>query len=164
VLAENRLTEPEQRIMKAAATGALVDLRTGTPELDDPTKGATWNAARIVRAEVLVELLTDAREPKAARLRAVKLRGARITGMLDLEATTLVSPLLLQDCYFEQPATLREAQAQSVRLPGCHLPGLAADQLETRSDLELLPAIRHEHRTSLQMDMGHRMGLAETLG
>jgi hypothetical protein len=134
-LIQQDLTEPEQQVRQAALTGRLTDLRTGIPEDDNPTQGATWAAARTVRAELLVELLTTG--PDGRRVRAVKLRGARITGALDLEAATLVCPLLLQDCFLDEPITLKEAQAPAIRLPGCHLPGLAADQLATRSSLEL---------------------------
>jgi hypothetical protein len=46
-------------------------------------------------------------------------------------------PVLLQDCWFEQSVNLADAQAPAVRLPGCHLPGLRAEQLTTRGNLEL---------------------------
>jgi hypothetical protein len=133
----NELTGPERQVVRAAGTGALVDLRTGTSKLDDPAEGGSWDAARTVRAEVLVELLTGTRDPAAGRVRAVKLCGARITGRLDLEAAALGCPLLLQDCHLEQLIDLSEARAPVIRLPGCHVPGLAAAQLETRGNLEL---------------------------
>jgi hypothetical protein len=134
----DELTEPEQRVWRSAGTGELVDLRVGAPERDNPTTGATWDTARVVRAEVLADLLVGAYTPPGnGRLRAVRLRGARVTGQLDLEAATLGCPLLLRDCCFEQRVNLREAYAPVVRLPGCHMPGLAAEQLETRGNLEL---------------------------
>ena len=136
--AANKLIKPEHWVWLAAGTGALVDLRAGVPELDDPAGGAKWDAARTVRAELLVELLVGARTPlRGGRLRAVQLRGARITGWLNLEAVTLGCPLLLQDCHLEQWINLNEARAPVVRLPGCHLPVLAAEQLETRGNLQL---------------------------
>jgi adhesin HecA-like repeat protein len=135
---EDELTAPEQQVVVAAGTGALVDLRAGVAEVDDPATGAAWDEARTVQADVLVELLIGVRTPPGdGRLRAVRLAGARITGRLDLEAATLACPLLLQDCYLEQPIRLKETRAPVVRLPGCHVPGLAADQLETRGDLEI---------------------------
>jgi hypothetical protein len=119
----------EQRLRHAAATGTLVDLRTG--ERDDPAAGAGWGAERTVHADALIDLLTGQRP------RAVKLRGARVTGELDLEAAELACPLLLADCHIEQPVNLREATAPAIRLPGCHLPGLTADQVRTTGDLNL---------------------------
>jgi adhesin HecA-like repeat protein len=134
----HKLVKPENWVWLAAGTGALVDLRTGVPDLDDPAGGASWGAARTVPAELLVELLVGARTPlRARRLQAVRVRGARITGRLNLEAATLACPLLLQDCYLEQSISLNQARAQVILLPGCHLPGLTAEQLETRGNLVL---------------------------
>jgi hypothetical protein len=132
------VTEPERRIWHAAGTGVLVDLRTRVAELDDPSRGATWDGVRTVRAKVLAELLMGLRTPPGSRrLRAVRLQGARITGQLNLQAATLGCPLDLLDCHFERPIILREARAPVIRLPGCHVPGLAAAQLEIRGDLVL---------------------------
>jgi hypothetical protein len=114
-----------------------VDLRTGEPGEDDPAQGQTWTRGRWVRAKFLCELLTDTRKPAAPRARVVNLAGARISGVLDLEAARLVCPLILRDCWFEAPINLEHAQAQVLRLPGCYLPGLHAKQLDTRGDLQL---------------------------
>ena len=68
-----------------------------------------FDARPLVRAGLLIDLLTGQRTPEDGRLRAVKLRGARITGELDLEAVELVCPLSLADCHFERPVNLRRA-------------------------------------------------------
>jgi hypothetical protein len=137
VLAREELTEPERAVWDAMEAGTLVELPLGAPAAKDPAKGAKWRQDRQVRAQLLVELLTGRAGPKDARPRALKLAGARVTGTLDLEATILVCPLILQGCSFEEGVNLNEAQAPAVRLPGCHLPGLNAKQLETRGSLEL---------------------------
>lgn len=115
----------EPRVLDAAATGALLDLRIGD--------GTGRGAGRVVRAGLLVDLLTGER----GRPRAVKLRGARITGEFDLEAAELGCPLLLADCLFEEPVGLCECSASTIRLPGCRLPGLAADRACSTGDLDL---------------------------
>jgi hypothetical protein len=132
------VTEPERLIWHAAGTGVLVDLRARVADLQDPSSGATWNGIRTVRAEVLAELLVGVRTPPGSgRLRAVRLQGAWVTGQLDLEAATLGCPLELLDCHFERPIILSEARAPVIRLLGCHVPGFAGAQLETRGDLVL---------------------------
>jgi hypothetical protein len=83
----------------------------------------------------LAELLTNAEGSR--RPRALRLAGARVIGRLDLDAAELVCPLLLRGCWFAEPLILDEAQAPALRLPGCHLPGLSAEQLTTRGSLEL---------------------------
>jgi hypothetical protein len=136
-LAHEELTEPERAVWDAIEAGTLVELPLGASAANDPAKGANWGQDRQVRAQLLVELLTGRTGPKDAHPRALKLASARITGTLDLEAATLLCPLILQGCSFEEAVNLNEAQAPAVRLPGCHLPGLAAKQLQTRGSLEL---------------------------
>ncbi len=145
--ADSELTEPEQRLWTAIHTGTLVDLRSGTPALDNPATGHQWGPERSVRAQVLADLLTnpDTHQPSRPprQPRALRLRGARITGTLDLEAMTLVCPLTLHDCYLDRPVVLAEARAPAIRLPGAHIrppegePALNGEQLETRGNLEL---------------------------
>ncbi|GAA2438458.1 hypothetical protein GCM10010191_62050 [Actinomadura vinacea] len=134
---DEELGAAEQQLLHAAALGSLVDLRTGDAQRDEPTRGTAWGAERTVRASVLADLLTGRRTPDRGRPRAVKLRGARITGGLDLEAAELACPLLLADCHIEQPVNLCGCSASAIRLPGCRLPGLAADRLCTVGDLNL---------------------------
>src|SRR5258707_13203400 len=106
---DGRLNAVERSLLPAAAVGALVDLQAGDAQLDDPAFGAAWDAARTVRASVLIDLLTGQQAPKYGRIRALKLRGARITGPLDLQAATLNCPLLLAGCHFEEPVILDDA-------------------------------------------------------
>ena len=117
-------------------TGGLVDLRTGRPEADNPACGAAWKRRRTVRAEILTELLTR-RSNGSSPPQSLRLAGARIIGVLDLEGKELLCSVLLCDCWFQEPVNLVDAQAVVVRLPGCHLPGFNARQLATRGNLEL---------------------------
>jgi hypothetical protein len=137
VLGREDLTEPERAVWDAIETGSLVQLPLGAPAADDPAAGESWGQARQVRAQLLYELLAGINGPKDVRPRALRLSGARITGTLDLEAISLVCPLLLRRCSFEQPINLQEAQAPAVRLPGCRVPSLNAEQFQTRGNLEL---------------------------
>jgi hypothetical protein len=125
----------KQLLREAMLTGQLVDWRTGNARADDPSQGAGWDAKRTVAAGLLAELLTGT--DGSRRPRALRLAGARVLGQLDLEAAEVICPLLLRGCWFAEPILLDEAQAPAVRLPGCHLPGLNADQLTTRGNLQL---------------------------
>src|SRR5947207_3757931 len=80
------LTESERKVWQAAATGTLVDLRVGDPELDSPEKWREWGTERTIRAEVIAALLLRDGEAASVAVRRVCLQGARITGELDLEA------------------------------------------------------------------------------
>ncbi|MCO5967418.1 translocation/assembly module TamB domain-containing protein [Actinoallomurus soli] len=148
------------RLQQTAAAGTLLDLRTGDARQDDPARGTIWGAERSVHADVLIDLLTGQRTPPGGRLRAVKLRGARITGSLDLSAVESPCQLALADCHFEQPVSLREAGAPAIRLPGCHLPGLTADQVRTTGDLDLDGIIAEGAVTLNGARIGGRLSLA----
>jgi hypothetical protein len=129
----------DERVRAALGAGRLLDLRTG--DADDPAHGHTWDAERTVRAGLLAELLT---RPADGPTRPVHVRGARVTGRLDLEYAALTRPLTLRDCHFDEPVELTEAAAPAIRLPGCHLPGLVGRQLRTTGDLVLDHAVTGE--------------------
>jgi hypothetical protein len=131
------LTDAEDKLLMAATAGTFIDLRVGDTEVDDVARGINWGTGRHVRAGLLVEMLTETGCAAGKVLRSIKLRGARITGTLDLEATSLICPLQLLDCYFDEPVNLDEATARTIRLPGCRLPGFTAKQLVTTGNLEL---------------------------
>jgi hypothetical protein len=137
VLTYEDLTDPERAVWDAVGVGMLVKLPLDTSAADYPAEGGDWAADRQIRAQLLYELLTGRTGSRDTRPRALKLAGARVAGALDLEATTLICPLMLFGCYFEETVNLNEARTFSIRLPRCYMPGLTAAQLTTQGDLEL---------------------------
>lgn len=121
----------ERRLLDAA--GALVDVREEEPRRDDPASGKGWGPERTVRADFLRDLLTST----ARGIRRLRLRGARIAGALDLDGADLTCSVVLQDCSFDEPVSLRQTRAPAIRLPGCHLPSLEAAQLDVLGNLIL---------------------------
>jgi hypothetical protein len=128
-------SDMEQQLRAAMLTGQLVDLREGDTSADAAARGSRWGARRTVPAVLLADLLTRVDAP--APPRALRLAGARITGRLDLEAAHLAYPSLLLGCWFAEPVALTEAIVPALRLPGCHLPALDAEQLATRGNVDL---------------------------
>lgn len=135
-LGEDELTEAERALIAAAATGAMVDLRTGDTA-DNPANGANWPADRTVRAGLLADLLTGERVPPSGRVRAINICGARVVDRLDLQDRKIVCPLLMGACSFEEAIVLNRADAMTVRLPGCHVPGLFAALVHVAGSVEL---------------------------
>jgi hypothetical protein len=123
----------EQELRRAVKAGEPADLRSGSSEFDNPVDGGEWGPERTVGAHVLRDVLVMDPPPP----RAVVLRGARISGGLDLEAATLVRPFMLDACFCDRPINVSEAQAPSIRFTGCKLVCVVGDQLETRGDLDL---------------------------
>lgn len=124
------LTETERQVRHDVLQGLAVCLG---PE-DDVGNGGSWEADRAVRAEVLAELLTDV--PTGAQ-RALRLRGARITGHLRLSAMVVQRPMVIEECWFDNPIELDDARVSIVTLRRCRLPAFFAAGVETWGDLEI---------------------------
>ena len=123
-----RLSPPERRLWRAAANGESLDLH------DDSGLEPHRDNRRTIRAGVLRRLLTDRQSSNSY---AIRLRGARISGAFDVEAVALTRGLYMTDCLFDQPVNLTDSEVPSVRLHGCNMPGLNADRLSTRGNLEI---------------------------
>jgi hypothetical protein len=84
---------PEQALLDHAVAGTRLDL-AGDGRVDHESMNE-WGPARTVRAEVLRQLLVEPQWPVHSR--GVRLRGARISGRLDVESATVRCSLLLED-------------------------------------------------------------------
>jgi hypothetical protein len=139
------LSEPERRLWMEFSYGTQIDLRTGDPRCDDPAGAQSWGPERIVRAEVIKDLLVgrplvneqqrDQQSPGQSP--SVFLSGARITGQLDLRGLDFAPPLLLQQCALDEPLVIADSMSRSIRLYGCHLPGVQGSWLKCAGDLHL---------------------------
>ncbi len=94
----------------------------------------------IVRAEVVAALALGARAGRPGRTAGVRIRGAEVTGELDLRHGTVDVPLTMLDCTFTDPLRLEESVTKSIDLTGSHLPGLRADGAHIRGSLDLTHA------------------------
>jgi hypothetical protein len=121
-LTEPELTETERLVWDAFPTGSWVDLRAGDPAIDDPRAAVGWEARRFVRAEVLRALLLGARRPEPGSAPAIRLRGARISGRLDLMGATVNWPLVCEYCAFDREIRLVESVTKTVRIVHSKMP------------------------------------------
>ncbi|MDN3357836.1 hypothetical protein [Actinomadura sp. DC4] len=115
-------TEAESLLWKAFPSGGWADLRTGEPDEDDVDGGAAWGPERTVGAKTIRALLLGAGGLEPGRHPAVRLRGARVTGRLDLMGATVGYALVCEDCYFEEPLRFVESTTKTVRVVGSRLP------------------------------------------
>jgi hypothetical protein len=104
--------------------------------LQSAVSGEWYDVNGDLAGDELCDLLAG-RAAQGQPLRAVRLRGARITGELDLYATTLVCPLALDGCELERPLGLIDATAPAISLRACTVPAVHASRLETRGNLDL---------------------------
>src|SRR5262249_46552330 len=120
-----------------AATGELLDCGEGPFDL---TAMQLWGEERAVSAAVLRDLLVEGQCPVHAK--GVRLRGVRISGLLDLEGASLRCPLSLDSCYLDadDPACLDHATASRVVLAGLTANMLTVRQIDlSRSTLRTGP-------------------------
>ncbi|MER5195562.1 membrane-associated oxidoreductase [Streptomyces sp. NPDC002755] len=121
------LTPAERRLWRAFATGAAVDFRA---------QGEEYGPERSVRAAVLRALLLNGpREP--GEIAALKLAGARVTGLLDLRHAVVDSMFRLVHCRFDEAPRLVGAQLNYVSLRDSELPGLDASHARIDGGLRL---------------------------
>ena len=119
------LTRVEKALSACAARGEVLDVTSAAGD------------ERRVRASVIYSLCTMERGVHA---RGVRLTGAVVDGLLDLESTTLLVPLVLTGCVLGDPAqpngmaiNLQQAMAPRISLSRCRLHG-ALNAAELRVD------------------------------
>jgi hypothetical protein len=103
------LTSRERELVDAAASGDVLECS----QLPIEQLSATDDPEHTIRAELLRELLLK-RCNKPPDPRGVRLRGARITGTLDLTHVEAAVGMELRNCSFDHPVVLE----------GAHLPWL----------------------------------------
>jgi len=130
------LEPPEQVLLESASAGMYLDL-AGDGRVDHQAM-SEWGPGRTVRAAVLRHLLVGPQGDVDSK--GVRLRGARISGQLDLESVALRWPLVLEDCYLDspEPVSLDYATAPRIALSRCRVVGgLTANLLVVTTGLNL---------------------------
>ncbi|WP_214321213.1 hypothetical protein [Nonomuraea sediminis] len=89
----------------------------------------------VIEAHLLRELCR--RDPEELDPRGLAIRGARIAGGLDLSGMEIRFPLRFLDCTFDSPLDLDGAELHQLVLDGCTVPGILANGLRVRRDLDL---------------------------
>ncbi|MEU3336488.1 membrane-associated oxidoreductase [Streptomyces sp. NPDC002144] len=130
----NELTPAERRVWRAFATGKAVDFGTGDDE--GPAEGVRWGPERTLRAAVLRALLLNGPE-EPGEIAALKVDGARITGVLDLRYGTSDHAVRLSHCHFEKVPQLYGARLRQLNLSDSVLPGLSAATVRVEGVLRL---------------------------
>lgn len=112
--------------MAVDAVSELTDALVSGHELD--LGGADLPAA------ALVTVLTA---PQPAGAPALRLRRARVTGVLRLTGARVAVPVDIRGCTFEEAPDLRMAEFTGLALSGCQVPALRAGNLSVTADLSL---------------------------
>ncbi|MFJ1968388.1 membrane-associated oxidoreductase [Streptomyces sp. NPDC087903] len=130
----NDLTPAEERVWRAFTTGADVDFREGTDE--DAANGGGWGPERTVRAAVLRSLLLNGPQ-QDGEIASLRVAGARVTGMLDLQYATIDHPVRLRHSYFDEIPRFHAGRLRELNLSESALPGLTAQAMRVDGVLRM---------------------------
>jgi hypothetical protein len=113
------LTSVEQSLVEHVSRGEWLDLAADDEAVDESAM-RSWGDSRTCRATVIRDILRGrlVADPDPHGLR---LRGARITGRLDLENLTTDVHLELTDCLLEEGVLVRGARLAGFALAGCDI-------------------------------------------
>lgn len=109
--------DPEAALRAALAAGRELDL-----------------GGAALPASLLAAVLTAEPPPGAP---AMRLRRARLTGVLRLTGARVGFPVELRDCVFAHAPDLRMAELAGLAMTGCRVPGLRAGNVRVAADLLL---------------------------
>ena len=115
------LTHAERRLIDATGRGAVASYLTGITAYEDPRRGSQWGRDRTLRAEVIYRLVTGGNPAWPVCASGVRIMGARITGFLDLDGTTLRYPVLIERSFIYEPISLQNASSRSISLSGSYI-------------------------------------------
>lgn len=113
------LTPVEQSLVEHVGRGELLDLAADDEDIDEATM-RSWGESRSCRASVIRDILLG-RLAVDIDPHGVRLRGARITGQLDLENIVTDVWLELEDCLLEEGVVARDARLPGLWLYGCQI-------------------------------------------
>jgi hypothetical protein len=136
-----RLTDYEIRLLRASGSDdcttchiALVQNdEGGHVPLDDPSKADAWGEDREVRAALIRWLCVVPEVSKNVAPRGIKVRGSKITGLLDLSAVVVPFPLTFLQTRFLDDIDLRYATISLLQLTGSAIESLNADGAVVRT-------------------------------
>jgi adhesin HecA-like repeat protein len=126
------LTLRERELVDAAASGDVLKCS----QLSIEQLSVTDDPDHVIRAELLRKLLLK-RCDKLPDPRGVRLRGARITGTLDLTGVEAAAGIELRGCSFDHPVLLENAHLPWLTLTGSCVPALSGDGLQVDRSLLL---------------------------
>jgi hypothetical protein len=123
VVGPGDLSKAERSLWEAFPAGRWVDFRTGDPSQDDLGAADGWGPGRTIRAEVIAALLLGAAAVEPGRFPAVRLRGARVSGRLDVMGATLTCALVCEYCWLDTAPRFVEATTKTVRFVDSRIAG-----------------------------------------
>lgn len=131
------LTKAEEKLLEVAQVGEEADFSNRNKEVDNPDNGDNWGPERTIRAKLLYWLFTNAQTRPLLHAKGIQIKGARITGCLDLESATLHYPLKIIHCSIMENVILKYAETRTLDFSQSSLKSILAEELTTKGDVIL---------------------------
>ncbi len=120
-----KLTKTEEKLFRAAAKGEMANYSPKSKKPIRPANAAKWGPSRVLRADRIAWLCTEAAH--LVTHRGIQIKGARIDEEFDLLFAKVPFHLLFAQCKFMADINFREAQIVALYMPGTHTGPLSAD-------------------------------------
>ncbi len=143
------LTPVEQSLVEHVGRGEWLDLTARGEAINLPAM-RSWDDSRNCRSTVIRDILRGqlVADPDP---RGLRLRGARIFGLLDLEGVTTNVRLQLNDCLIEEGIFAPDAQLVCLDLTGCRI----GHRVEPPLDLPPLQVERYADVGAIELTGAH---------
>ena len=116
------LSGPELLLWERFPRGAWVNLDDANTGSRDVGTTDPWGPDRMIRAEVIQALLLGADQTDPGFIPGVRLRGARITGRINLTGASIPAFLIYDHCQFDEEILLSECSTGAVRIVNSKFP------------------------------------------
>ena len=133
----SELTEAEQLLWEAFPRGAWVDLGRADVPAEGPADAIGPDPARAIRAEVIGALLLGAVKAEAGWAAGIRLRGAVVTGQLDLAGASVAWPVAFERCWFDSEIGFAECSVKSVSVIDSQLAAFNGTRMRLDGILDL---------------------------
>ena len=131
------LTQAERLMFEKAEEGVFAACIFNDGDSTDPAKADGWDNARVIHADRIQWLCTDAHAKKRVADRGIQVMAARIEGKLDLLLARIPFPLTFAGCAFAGPINLIRAEVRGLYLDASHTKSISADGVKVEGDVNL---------------------------
>jgi hypothetical protein len=114
-------TRAEKKLLELASTGERCIIGDGQLPSFDAEEDFE------IRASLIRQLLSASQPDVILHEKGLRLRGAKITGTLDLQGVDCSHDITIAECLFEKPINLVNAKMRGLHLNGSHCAGIVAD-------------------------------------
>jgi sRNA-binding regulator protein Hfq len=145
-----QLSDADEKLFRAVAQHEKANFKPDTEELNQPKNWEQWEPQRILKADRLVWLLTAPEVATFLSFRGLRITGAKIEGILNLEFATISIPLIIEACVFIEMLNLEQCKLRALSLKDTLvLQGISAIEMEVEKSVLLSYGFRAEGEVNL---------------